>query len=681
MKQRAIIFTSMLMLCYALPASGREHISINQGWYFQRNEVDGADKTSFDDSRWEQTNLPHTWVTWNDINKGDYYKGPTWYRHELTIDKAHIGKRLFLRFEGALTKAKVYLNGELIGSHKGGFSAFCFEISNRVKAGKNSLAVRVDNSPFDDVPPAEERLFGRHGGIYRPAWLIVTEPICITPLDFASPGVYIKQKKVSEKKASLEILTKLSNGTDEDCKVAVETTIFSHDGDVVKTESDNIKLRADRTTPITQKFTIKKPHLWNGRNDPYLYNTVVTVKKDDNVLDQITQPLGLRYFRVDADEGFFLNGEYMDLYGVNRHQEWEEEGYALTDEHHKKDIELIVDVGANALRFSHYQHADTMYSLCDQYGIVAWAEIPLVSGFPETPEYLSAAKDMLTELIRQNYNHPSICFWGIFNECKITPDALKQLHKLAKKEDPTRLTTAASNAKLAEKHKITDLICWNQYPLWYGKRNKIESWADELHEDEPKLRIGVSEYGAGGCVEQQQQNPKRPDPGKGRFFPEQYQSYVHEEVWPMLKARPHLWCKFIWTMFDFSWPGVTRGVRANLNNKGLVTFDRKTKKDAFFYYKANWSHEPVLHITSKRHTVRTNALTEVKIYSNCSNAVLNINGKDHGTTKGSNCVFKWQNIKLQPGENTIKVTAQRNGQKLNDSCKWKYDKQTLLPRY
>jgi beta-galactosidase len=465
---RIKLFTTTLMIlltpglcCYA---QDRQYIPLVQTWRFNKGAIEGAQKTDFNDSEWNEIKLPHTWNT-DLINGKGYYKGAAWYRTTLPITPEMMGKRLFLRFEGALTIAEVFLNGQKIGRHKGGYSAFAYEITSTVNwNSSNVLAVRVDNSYNKDVVPVGDRLFTRFGGIYRPAWLLVTDKVYITPLDYASPGVYIRQEQVTDKRAELEITTKVSNVSKEPKELTVITTIFDADGQQVARTSNDMRISSRQTAPLVQKLSLDEPRLWNGRKNPYIYRVTVQLTNHGKTMDQVSQPLGLRYFHVDKDKGLFLNGRHLDLYGVSRHQEWEHEGSALTDEHHKEDIDLIMELGARGVRLAHYQQAETVYSLCDRNGLIVWAEIPVTPPYQKgNAKFLANAKQQLIELIRQNYNHPSILFWGLYNEVNIPEADVQKLYDLAKAEDPTRLVTAASsNNSLENRYKITDLICWNR---------------------------------------------------------------------------------------------------------------------------------------------------------------------------------------------------------------------------
>jgi len=646
-------------------------------WRFHQGDAPAAMMPAFDDASWEQVTIPHTWSR-DVLQKGtEAYMGAAWYRRTLNLPTD--GQRRFLRFEGAGLIADVYLNGQHLGQHRGGYSAFCYEITAVARPGENMLAVCVNNAPDMTIAPSGYGLFTLWGGLYRPVSLLVKDPTCITPLDYASSGIYLLQKAVSAATAELRLTAKLSNGLDREAARELVFVIKDAAGNTVKQVAQAVTLPAAATTPVSLEVTLDHPHLWNGREDPYLYSVTAELRDAAKVVDSVTQSLGLRFFRVDPKEGFLLNGNDLNLHGVCRHQEWEQYGAALTDAQHQRDVELICEIGANALRLAHYQQADTMYRLCDHSGIIVWAEIPCVQKWSEGA-YQENCEQQLTELIRQNFNHPAILFWGMYNESGITEAGIRKLHDLAKREDPSRLTTAATDQKLGDKHKLTDLICWNKYPYWYNGARSLRKWREDLLENESSLCAGLSEYGAGGCIDQHALNAKRPDPGKGRFFPEEYQSYVHERIWSDIKDCRPMWGSFVWNMFDFSWPIVYRGNRPYMNQKGLVTYDRNTKKDAFYFYKANWSKEPVLHITSSRYTERDQAPTEVKVYANTGKVALLVNGGALGEqTPDEIHVAHWYNVPLKEGNNVIEVRAVSDGKTLSDRCEWKLNTTVTQP--
>jgi beta-galactosidase len=421
------------------------------------------------------------------------------------------------------------------------------------------------------------------------------------------------------------------------------------------------------------------PHLWNGRKDPYLYQAVVELRSTNGVVDSVRQPLGLRFYRVDPDKGFFLNGEPYPLHGVDLHQDWWNKGWAISHEDMEENLRLIQEIGATVVRCAHYQHSDYFYSLCDQAGILVWAEIPQVNEINASARFAETSRGLLLDLIRQNINHPSIFVWSLFNEIglKDTPDPereLQDLNNLAHSEDPTRPTIGAiCTDKFPQMNKIPDLLGWNLYPGWSLGRGSLTNFGallDKHRYDSQHGGFCVSEYGAGANIDQHEDNPTQPQTG-GQWHPEEWQAMVHENDWAILQTKPYIWATFVWNLCDFAVSTRHEGNVPGRNDKGLVTYDRQIKKDAFYFYKANWSEEPVLYITDRRFTERTNAVTDVKIYSNARKVELQINGKSQGKrSSDGDCVFVWKNVKLKPGENQITAKADRDGKKLSDSCTW-----------
>ena len=445
------------------------------------------------------------------------------------------------------------------------------------------------------------------------------------------------------------------------------------------TTNQTIFLATNRTAePCWLRVVVPKPHLWNGRADPYLYRAVVELRSTNKVWDTVEQQIGLRFYRVDPDKGFFLNGKPYALHGVDKHQDRWDKGWAVSEADLDEDIALIKEIGATVIRCAHYQHCDYFYSLCDKAGILVWAEIPQVNEITPSEQFENTSRNQLLDLIRQNINHPSIFVWSLFNELRPTsPDPERELRDLkivANGEDPTRPTIAATMTdQLPQMNKIPDLLGWNKYPGWYGKTNDMANFSALLDKTRYSSRHGgfcVSEYGAGANVLQHEQNPAQPVT-TGQWHPEEWQAIVHEKDWAILKSKPYIWATFAWNMFDFASPVRHEGGVFNRNDKGLVTADRKIKKDAFFFYSANWSDEPVLYLTSRRFTERTNAVTDVKIYSNAKKVELLVNGVSLGKqSNATNCVFIWKNISLKPGENQIAAKAKRDGKDLSDSCVW-----------
>lgn len=611
--------------------------------------------------------IPHTWNA-QDALAGNmaYKRGIGNYEKKIHIKKAWKGKRLFLRFEGVNSVASVFVNGKFIGEHRGGYSAFIYEISDHVNFGKdNNLLVRVNNGEQLDVMPLVGD-FNFYGGIYRNVSLLVTEQACISPLDFASPGVYLEQQLVSKEKAKVMAHVMLSNrSSNKEFNVTVKVK------DKQKTIEENTKkisLDSNSNKEVTLPLLISKPHLWNGRKDPHLYEVEVTLWNGNMKVDQVIQPLGLRFYHVDAEKGFFLNGEHLTLQGVCRHQDRAEIGNALRARHHQEDVAIMLEMGVNATRLAHYQQAEEMYNLMDKNGIITWAEIPFVGpggyadkGFVASPGFLANGRQQLKELIRQNYNHPSICFWGMFNELKELGDNpieyIKELNELAHKEDETRLTTAASN-QISQMNFITDVICWNRYDGWYGGMpDQLGVFLDGMHKKHPQLCIGISEYGAGASIYHQADSLIRPKPVSS-WHPENWQTYYHMANWKIIHERPFVWGSFVWNMFDFGAAHRHEGDRIGVNDKGLVTFDRKVKKDAFYFYKANWNPEKMVYIAGKRCMPVKREKLCLMVFTNCTQVELLLNGKNLGRkTPDEYSVVEFKDLPLKQGTNRIIVKS------------------------
>lgn len=643
--------------------SAKDEILLNDNWQFRF--VHQVQKNSP-----RRVDLPHTWNAQDALSgKQDYHRGAAVYEKTLPVSSDWKGKRLFLRFEGVNTVAHLFMNDAYLGEHRGGYGAFVFEITDAVTYGTdNKLMVRVSNALDLGIMPLVGD-FNFYGGIYRDVYLLVTEEACISPLDYASPGVYLVQTNVSKEKAEVEARVLLSNITsNKSVDVRVKITAG---GKVVQEKTQSLNLEVADNVPVSLNFSIEKPRLWNGKKDPFLYKAEVSLVHDGVVTDRVVQPLGLRYYHVDAENGFFLNGEYLKLRGVCRHQDRPEIGNALRPAHHQEDLDIMLEMGVNAIRLSHYPQAEAFHDMLDEAGIVAWAEIPFIGpggyldrGFVNSPSFRENGKEQLKELIRQHYNHPSICFWGLYNELKTYGDNpveyVSELHQLAREEDPTRITTAASFLEDGNRlNEITDLIAWNKYYGWYGgSPEHLGRWADKAHAAYPQYKIGISEYGAGASIYHQQDSLK-PGDASGWWHPENWQTYYHMENWKVIASRDYIWGSFLWNMFDFGAAHRTEGDRPGINDKGIVTFDRKVKKDAFYFYKANWNKdEPFVYIADRRHTQRTAGAVEVMVFSNQPEVELFVNGKSQGVKKAdAYAVFKWEGINLKKGQNLIEVRS------------------------
>jgi beta-galactosidase len=678
------ITTLFLALAVACPLFAREDTLLDTGWRFMQGDpatVSGQALSpaaaGWDDSTWSAVTLPHCWG-WQDAMAGkDFYRGPGWYRRDLNLGAPAPGKRYFLRFEAASTVSDAYLNGHLLGQHRGGFGAFCYDITDDLSAsGTNLLAVRVNNAPQPDVAPLSGD-FSVYGGLYRPVHLIVTGDDHLGLTDHGSPGVAWLQTSVTDTQAVLDVTAQVTSGAKRNHLTLVASVLDAQGKVVAQTNQDFVPARS-MTAPYFIRLTLANPHLWNGRKDPYLYQAVIDLKSGDDVVDSVTEPLGLRYYWVDPDKGFFLNGQPYHLHGVDKHQDRMGKGWAVTDADLEEDISLIKEIGATVVRCAHYQHPDYFYTLCDRAGILVWAEIPQVNEVATSPEFENTSRGQLLDLIRQNINHPSIFVWSMFNEIRgKTGDPhrlLQNLKAVAHGEDPTRPTIGATCVSdYPEMNKIPDLLGWNIYPGWYAGWGTKEDFTPTLEKDRYTSRMGgfcVSEYGAGANVTQHEDDPKQPKT-TGQWHPEEWQAIVHEVAWQQLKSQPYVWGTFAWCMFDFAVNTRHEGAIPGRNDKGLVTYDRKTRKDAFYFYKANWSEEPVLYLTSRRFTERTNAVTHVKIYSNLGSVEARLNGVSLGKIDtATNGIYVWNNVKLQSGDNQVDAVAQHDGTNVTDHCVW-----------
>ena len=671
--QSSRLVSVVLFMLYGMSMfAQRQDILLNNDWNFRfSHQVQKGTEVRVD--------LPHTWNAQDALSgKIDYKRGIGNYEKNLFIRPEWKGKRLFIRFEGVNNIADVFINRRHIGEHRGGYGAFIFEITGKVEYGKeNSILVRVNNGEQLDIMPLVGD-FNFYGGIYRDVHLLITDETCISPLDYASPGVRLIQDSVSHRYAKVRAIVDLSNGSSGNQEVELNVRLL--DGQrVVKEGTKNVNLSGNEVMQQELTFEIDQPHLWNGRQDPFLYQAEVTLFRNGQMVDRVTQPLGLRFYRIDSDKGFFLNGKHLPLKGVCRHQDRSEVGNALRPQHHEEDAALMLEMGVNAVRLAHYPQATYFYDLMDKNGIIVWAEIPFVGpggyndkGFVDLPAFRANGKEQLKELIRQHYNHPSICVWGLFNELTELGDNpveyIKELNVLAHQEDTTRPTTSASN-QMGDLNFITDAIAWNRYDGWYGGTPAdLGKWLDRMHKDHPEICIAISEYGAGASIYHQQDSLVKTVPTSW-WHPENWQTYYHIENWKTISSRPYVWGSFVWNMFDFGAAHRTEGDRPGINDKGLVTFDRKVSKDAFYFYKANWNREkPMLYLTGKRNTVRTQRLQTITAFTNLSGAELFVNGKSYGKAiPDSYAILEWKNVELEPGENEIKVVSTNKKLPLSDS--------------
>ena len=581
--------------------------------------------------------LPHTWNAKDGQDGGnDYWRGACTYQTTFAApayDKA--AQQVWLQFEGVNASAVVTLNGKAVCSHDGGYSTFRADITALLQA-ENELTVQVDNSVNDRVYP-QKADFTFYGGIYRDVSLLVVSKDHIALNHFGDTGVKITPT-VRNAGADIHVETLVEGeGT-----VSVE--LLDADGKTVaQAEGTDAKMYLDA------------PHLWNGVKDPYLYTCVVRLHNNSKAVDEVRTRVGIRSFSVDAKKGFFLNGKPYPLHGVSRHQDRKALGNAITREMHDEDMALIREIGANTIRLAHYQHDQYFYDLCDQYGMVVWAEIPYIS--EHLPNGRENTISQMKELIHQNYNHPCIVCWGVSNEITISTkdkadmlDNHHVLNDLCHQMDKTRLTTLACYAMCGPFNPvahITDLVSWNLYLGWYVPGLFLNDlWMDFFHLVYPNRPLGFSEYGAEGMPNLHSAHPRRGD------HTEEYQAKYHEYMLRCFDRHKWMWSTHVWNMFDFAADARDQGGEPGMNHKGLVTFDRKTRKDSFYLYKAWWSDEAFVHICSKRFTDRTESKIEVKVYSNQKTVALYVDGKKLEEKSGDK-VFTFR----VPLSSTVEVRA------------------------
>ena len=668
--KKFLIVLAACMAAFSADAQRHDQL-LNDNWQFRfGHQVEKGSAVRVD--------LPHTWNAQDALSgKTDYKRGLGHYERRLFVPADWEGQRLYLRFEGANSVADLFVNGRHVGQHRGGYGAFVFEITDYVNYGKaNNLRVSVNNAETLDLMPLVGD-FNFYGGLYRDVHLIRTGTACISLFDHGSPGVRIVQDSVSRDYAAVRALVALSNGSD--AAVSAEVRLRLLDGDrEVAAQRLTLTLPADSSIESELPVGLRRPHLWDGRRDPFRYRAEVSLWRDGHEVDRVEQPLGLRHYRIDPEHGFFLNGRHLPLRGVCRHQDRSEVGNALRRAHHDEDAAIMAEMGANAVRLAHYPQAEYFYDLMDRDGFIVWAEIPFVGpggysdeGFVNLPAFRQNGRQQLVELIRQHYNHPSIVVWGLFNELSMRGDNpvpyIEELNDLAHREDPTRPTVAASNTDGALNF-VTDAMAWNRYDGWYGGTPAdLGRWLDRMHAAHPDLRIAISEYGAGASLYHQQDTLVKAV-ATSFWHPENWQTHYHMANWRELSARPFVWGSFIWNLFDFGAAHRHEGDRVGINDKGLVTFDRRTRKDAFYFYKANWNKdEPLLYLAERRTTRRTRPMQTFMAFTNQAEAELFVNGVSCGRAQADSlATVRWTGVRLRPGKNEVRVVSGRGTHRLTD---------------
>lgn len=606
----------------------RNIININESWNFTK------------EGKTEKVNLPHTWNGTDGQDGGnDYFRGTCIYEKEIQKKDMPEGDEVYIQFDGVNSSAKVYFNDKEIAVHHGGYSTFRAKLDHIKET--NKIKVEADNSPNDSVYP-QMADFTFYGGIYRDVTLIGV-PKKHFDLDYCgAPGIMVTP---IVKGVNAEVTIKAFCNTDSEVEFEI-----TEGNEVIGTAK-----ASGKNPEVT--ITIANAHLWHGIDDPYLYTATVRLMENGSTVDEISARFGCRSFDIDPDKGFILNGKEYPLRGVSRHQDRPKIGNALMPEHHSEDIELIYEMGANTIRLAHYQHSQYFYDLCDEKGFIIWAEIPYIS--KHLTNGVENTKQQMTELICQCYNHPSIVTWGLSNEITMngSDPALienhKMLNNLAHSLDKTRPTTIAAVTMCSiddEYVHISDILSYNHYFGWYGGNVSMYGpWFDNFHKKYPKKAIGISEY---GC-EALNWHTSAPEQGD---YTEEYQAYYHEEVIKQIIDRPYLWATHVWNMFDFAADARAEGGENGMNHKGLVTFDRKYKKDSFYAYQAWLSKNPVLHICGKRYVKRVEDTTKITVYSNLDEIELFANGKSIGKQKKGKYPFFYFDVKNE-GETEITAKA------------------------
>lgn len=652
----------------------RLKVGINEDWKFLKGELASPEKYERSPDKFDVVDLPHTWNTSDpfDEQKG-YYRGIAWYHKELDVNQLNKKGRTFLYLEGANQTAEVHLNGKLLKTHLGGYTAFCVDLSEYLNYQNDIISIKVDNSHDDQIPPLKGD-FNFYGGIYRDVYLITTNSIHFDLSNLASPGIFIKTPSVSKEKALVEVQADIINENSIKKKIEVKTTILNAEGKVVSEDTYDLKLNKDKTTSI-QRFELENPNLWSPDN-PYLYTTVVEIYQSDRLIDQTTQPLGIRWFKFDENEGFYLNGKPIKLLGVNRHQDFEGMGNALPDEYHIRDIEMIKNLGANFLRTAHYPQDPAVIEACDRLGLLVSMEIPLDHEITDSDEFYQNTLVMQQEMIRQNFNHPSIIIWAYMNEMflgkKMDRDSVKiyqtvafakQLEKLTRAEDPTRYTMIPNHGDFDVYHKsgltqIPMIVGWNLYYGWYEENLKgFGKFIDRAHKELPDKPLLITEYGAGADPRIRSLDPKRFD------FSIEWESQFHQSHLEQIVERKFVSGSAVWNMFDFGSESRNDAV-PNVNSKGLCTFDRKPK-DVYYLYKAWLSSQSVLEIGQANWTLRSGnqdkndlsySTQPILVYGNVDSAEFIANGVSLGIKKLSNKKAEWD-VPFIDGTNYLEVNS------------------------
>ena len=689
MKKLFYIFILLFIVGWA-QAQQRVVYTINDGWKFTKGSPFEAQLTGCDDSSWETVNIPHTW---NDKDADDetpgFYRGPVWYRKQLFIDKSQEGRQAVIYFEGANQEVRFYLNGQFVGEHKGGYTRFCFDITPHLRYGQENLfAIYVNNVYNPNIPPLSAD-FTFFGGIYRDVYLQFMNPVHIATNDYASSGVYIRTPEVNNSAASVEITTLLTNNTLQPAEIRVENVICDADGKEVKKTQAEIKLASGETkTDISKKIKIDSPRLWDI-DDPYRYMVYTRIldKRKGTLLDEVVNPLGLRWFKFDSEKGFFLNGKGRKLIGTARHQDYFQKGNALRDELHVQDVLLLKEMGGNYLRVSHYPQDPVIMEMCDKLGIVTSVEIPVVNAVTETEEFLHNSVEMAKEMVRQDFNRPSVMIWGYMNEIflrrpytegkqledyyRFTEKVARALEATIREEDPSRYTMMAYHnmPQYYEDAHLTEIPMiqgWNLYQGWYEPDiNEFQRLLDRAHKAYKGKVLMITEYGPGVDPRVHSYQPERFD------FSQEYGLVYHKHYLNEMMKRPFVAGSSLWNLNDFYSESRVDAV-PHVNNKGVVGLDRE-KKDVYWFYKTALSRRPILVIGNREwksrggvvNTAQKECIQSVPVFSNAEEVELFVNNKSLGKKKIENN-YALFDVPFVGGENLLEAVAVTGDNKLRD---------------
>mgnify|MGYP000016223374 FL=1 len=689
MKKLFYIFILLFIVGWA-QAQQRVVYTINDGWKFTKGSPFEAQLTGCDDSSWETINIPHTW---NDKDADDetpgFYRGPVWYRKQLFIDKSQEGRQAVIYFEGANQEVRFYLNGQFVGEHKGGYTRFCFDITSHLRYGQENLfAIYVNNVYNPNIPPLSAD-FTFFGGIYRDVYLQFMNPVHIATNDYASSGVYIRTPEVNNSAASVEITTLLTNDMPQATEIRVENIICDADGKEVKKTQAEVKLAAGETkTDISKKIKIDSPRLWDI-DDPYRYMVYTRIldKRKGTLLDEVVNPLGLRWFKFDSEKGFFLNGKGRKLIGTARHQDYFQKGNALRDELHVQDVLLLKEMGGNYLRVSHYPQDPVIMEMCDKLGIVTSVEIPVVNAVTETEEFLHNSVEMAKEMVRQDFNRPSVMIWGYMNEIflrrpytegkqledyyRFTEKVARALEATIREEDPSRYTMMAYHnmPQYYEDAHLTEIPMiqgWNLYQGWYEPDiNEFQRLLDRAHKVYKGKVLMVTEYGPGVDPRVHSYQPERFD------FSQEYGLVYHKHYLNEMMKRPFVAGSSLWNLNDFYSESRVDAV-PHVNNKGVVGLNRE-KKDVYWFYKTALSRRPILVIGNREwksrggvvNTAQKECIQSVPVFSNAEEVELFVNNKSLGKKKIEDN-YALFDVPFVGGENLLEAVAVTGGNKLRD---------------